>query len=39
MGVTEADRKEGVLVMDQMTRLLLSHMKLYLQEQGRLGEA
>jgi hypothetical protein len=29
MGVTDADRKEGALVMDQMTRQLLSHMKLY----------
>jgi hypothetical protein len=32
MGVREADRKEAVLVMDQMTRLLLSHIKLYLHE-------
>ena len=36
MEVREANRKEAVLFMDQMTRLPLSHKKLYLEEHGRL---
>ncbi len=38
LGVTEADRKEGVLVMDQMTCLLLRFMRSYLEEHERFVE-